>query len=256
MIDIHSHILPGIDDGADRIETSLEMLRIAQRNGIKKIAATPHYKGNFKTEINEVKSLVENLNAKAKENNIAIEVLSGQEVFLDKNILNSYKEGKIGTINNSKYMLIELPFDHLPDYALDMIYELRLLNINPIIAHPERYKFAIKKPSFLNRFIEEGCTFQLNAGSIEGFFGKDVQKTSEIILRHNMCHFIASDAHSPNKRCPELEKSFDIAHRINDEIKMILSNTIDSIGENCDISLVTEKIRDRRTIFDFFRLTK
>ena len=254
MIDIHSHIVPGIDDGADTIETSLRMLKIAEDDGIKTIFATPHYyRGRFETDQNEVKGLIDELNIRAREQNINIEILQGHEVYLDREILNLYREDKIKTLNNSRYLLIELPFDRLPDYALDMIYELRLLGVVPVIAHPERYMYFIKKPWEINKFIDEGCLFQLNGGSITGLFGKEIQKTSETFLKHGIISFIGSDAHTTNKRRPELKKFFDIIEKNYGELKRTLLNNVEKVINNEEILCTSEKIKDKRSIFDIFR---
>jgi protein-tyrosine phosphatase len=257
MIDIHTHILPGIDDGADTIETSLEMLKIAQNDGVKTIIATPHYyKGHFETGYEDVLKLAYDINIKAKENNIDIEILSGQEVFLNNHVLSLYKQGLIGTLNNTKYMLIELPFDHIPKETFDIIYELRLLGVVPIIAHPERYAYIVKKPSIINQFIDEGCLFQLTSGSITGLFGKDVQKTSETLIRNRICHFISSDAHTSNKRCPEIKKSFDKIIKFDNGYIDILMNNVEKMIVNCDIHQCLEKIKERRRIFEFLQFNR
>jgi protein-tyrosine phosphatase len=257
MIDIHNHILPNIDDGADTIETSLEMLRIGQADGIKKIIATPHYgNGYFETPFQDVLKLVEDINMKAKENNIDIEILPGQEVFLNTHLLSSYKQGLISTLNNSKYMLIELPFDHMPKETFDIIYELRLLGITPIIAHPERYIYIIKKASTINQFIDEGCLFQLTSGSITGLFGKEVQRTAENLLRHRICHFIASDAHTINKRCPQIKKSFDKLRETAGEYVKILTNNVEKIMVNSYINHDLEKIRESKGFLEYFKFKR
>jgi protein-tyrosine phosphatase len=254
MIDIHCHILPEIDDGAESIETSLKMLKIAEDDGTKTIIATPHYyTGMYEVAYNDIINHVKFLNEKAKKNNINIEILPGQEVFLNKYTINLYKQGVIGTLNNTKYMLVELPFDEIPKNALDILYELKILGITPILAHPERYLYIVKKHSIANQFIEEGCLFQLNSGSINGLFGKDVQKTAETILRHRMYHFVSSDAHTINKRCPGLKKSFDTILQIDKELVKMLENNVEMCIMNDCINQKYEKISDRKSFFDIFR---
>jgi protein-tyrosine phosphatase len=254
MIDIHAHILPGIDDGADTIETSLEMLKIAEEDGIKRIIATPHYyTGHFETDYKEVVKLVKDLTITAQENNINIEILPGQEVFLDNNTINQYKSEIISTINNSKYMLVELPFNEIPSYTFDMIYELRVQGITPIVAHPERYSYIVNKPSTINQFIDEGCLFQITSGSIMGMFGKSVQKTAETLITHRICHFVASDAHTINKRCPKVKKSFDTISVLDKELFDMLTNNVECCLKNTDIKQGLQKIKARTSIFDIFK---
>lgn len=115
-------------------------------------------------------------------------------------------EGKIGTLNDSKYMLIEFPMRKFDDNICDIIYELQVRNIIPIIAHPERYKPIIENPIYINKFINEGYLFQMNTGSIEGKFGSDVKKITEVLLENGIYNFIGSDAHDTKNRNTGLSK--------------------------------------------------
>lgn len=253
MIDLHSHIVPGIDDGADSFETSLKMLKIAAEDGIKSIFATPHYyRGRFEADRETVKDIIGELNLLIKKENIDIEILQGNEVLLDRGILNLYKEGIISTLNGSRYILIEFPFEGPDEYSLDMIYELRLLGLVPIIAHPERYLNFIGKPEEINRYINEGCLFQINGGSLTGIFGRDIQRFSQMLLEQGIINFLGSDAHTPNKRRPELKKSFDIIEKIHSGYKDIMMNDVEKVVSNEEISFRGEKMKARRSILSIF----
>jgi protein-tyrosine phosphatase len=253
MIDLHCHIVPGIDDGPDTLEASLRMMRIAEEDGIKTIIATPHYyRGRFEAEAQRVKALIEELKLSAEKENIGVDIIQGNEVLLDREIIRLYKEGEISTLGDSRYLLIEFPFEGPPDYALDMIYELRLLGIVPIIAHPERYVSFIKKTSLLNEYIREGCLLQLNGGSLSGFFGGAVQRTSETLLRHGAISFIGSDAHTPRSRTPELKKSFDIIGKNYGKYKEKLINNVEKLAKNHEIVTSSEEIKVKRSIFGIF----
>ena len=212
MVDIHSHILAGIDDGSKDIEMTISMLKKAEKSGTTDIIATPHFmRGRFEVEYNEILKKVEELKEISRENNIDINIYTGQEIYYNKNILEYYKNNMIGTINNTKYMLIELnmlEFDI--DEVINTIYELQIRGITPIIAHPERYKPFIKKPSMINTFIKEGMLFQVNAGSITGAFGKDVKKTATKYLENNIYSFIGSDAHRDIGRDTDIKEALDI----------------------------------------------
>ena len=177
MVDMHSHIIYGIDDGSKSKEMTLEMLKLSIECGVKKIVATPHYmKGRFNVEYSEVKDKVNELRQMISEEKLDIEIYCGQEVYYRENILEYYEEGAIGTINDSRYMLIELPMMEFDvNSVIDNLYELTLKGIIPIIAHPERYIPFIKNPSLINDFIKEGYLFQLNTGSVSEDFGKDVK---------------------------------------------------------------------------------
>lgn len=225
MIDIHSHIIPEIDDGSNSVATTFEMLKIAQLNGIKKIIATPHYcLGCYENNLMDIKRQVKELNFKLAEAGMEIKLLSGQEILLDKNTISLYKDGIIGGLNDTHYMLFELPFDYMPDYTMDIIYELRILGVVPILAHPERYKFIIDKPSNINSFVEEGCLFQINSHSITGLFGKEVKRTAELLIKNRIVNFVASDAHSSGARSPAIKKAMDIVRLVDGELASILEN--------------------------------
>lgn len=212
MVDIHSHILAEIDDGSKDMEMTINMLKKAEKSGTTDIIATPHFmRGRFEVEYNEVLKKVEELKEISRENNIDINIYAGQEIYYNKNILEYYNDNMIGTINNTKYMLIELPMlEFNIDEVINTIYELQIRGITPIIAHPERYKPFIKKPSMINTFIEEGMLFQLNAGSITGAFGKDVKKTANKYLENNIYSFIGSDAHRDIGRDTDIKEALDI----------------------------------------------
>ncbi|MGL5820112.1 MAG: tyrosine-protein phosphatase [Sarcina sp.] len=217
MIDIHSHIIPNIDDGAKSIEIAISMLKKAQVSGTQKIVLTPHYyKGKFMTPIEKIKELTLEVQKLCDEHDIYIKVYFGQEVFFTKYILEDLKEGIIGTINDSRYMLIEFdPEDLDREEAIEELYELKIRGITPIIAHPERYKIFQDKPNKINLFIEEGYLFQLNAGSINGIFGKEAKKVAEKYLKNNIYSFIGSDGHSNRTRTTDISKHIQRIESLN-----------------------------------------
>jgi protein-tyrosine phosphatase len=254
MIDIHSHILPGIDDGAKDMEDSIKMLKMAEAKGTKTIVATPHYiRGRYENHYDEVAALHAQLKLAAKASGINVEILLGQEVMLDKYSLKLCKEKKLRGINGSSYMLIEFPFDNLPKDALDLIYELRLLDIKPIIAHPERYEYIYKTPTAINDFIEEGCLFQVNTGSLQGIFGKKVQSTAKLLVREGIVDFLASDTHSINRRCPGLMEGFSEAAIIDKEIEKKVAGNIELLLLDKAIEINRQKIQKRKSIFQLFK---
>jgi len=254
MIDIHSHILPAIDDGAKDINMSLEMLKIAVDKGIKKIVATPHYyRGYYENKYEDICKLVDEVSSIAYKSDIDIDIIPGQEIFLAGHILELYKEGIIRGLAETKYMLIELPMNTMPKDALDIIYELKVEGVKPIIAHPERYMYIIEKPSRINVFIEEGCFFQINGGSIKGLFGKTVQKTAETLIRNGICDFIASDAHTTGGRAPGIGDALEIIKELDFNLAQdVLSNAQKLL--NCeDIYSNAENIKEKKTFFNFFK---
>lgn len=212
MIDIHSHIISGIDDGSKNTEMTIKMLEMAEESGTTDIVATPHFmRGRFEVTYKEVIDEVENLKKLTKENSININIYSGQEVYYSRNILEYYNQGVIGTINNTRYMLIEFPMlEFNIEETINTLYELQIRGIVPIIAHPERYKQFIKNPSQINLLIKEGMLFQVNAGSINGDFGRDVKKTAIKYLNNNIYSFIGSDAHRDKGRNTDIKNVIEI----------------------------------------------
>lgn len=254
MVDIHSHILPGIDDGAKNIEMTLEMLRVAEKDGTKSIIVTPHYCMEFaETPYLEVKKLVCNIKKLAKSEGINIDIYPGQEVYFFEEMVNSYKEGLIGTLNSSRYMLIELPMRQYDEKFLEVIYELQILGIVPILAHPERYNFIIDNPSFINKFIDENILFQMNAGSIVGQYGKNVKKTCKTLMDNNIYSFIGSDAHNTSNRNIEMTESIELIREFGESnLNEFIDNGIKLIN-NEEITFGGKKIKCKKSIFSFLK---
>lgn len=235
MIDIHSHIINDIDDGSKSEEMTIKMLKIAEQSGTSDIVATPHFmRGRFEVTYNQVVKRVENLKKIAKENFININIYSGQEIYYNEKILEYYNEGIIGTINNTKYMLIEFPILEFDiQNAINVLYELQIRGVVPIVAHPERYKQFIKNSSQINLLIKEGMLFQVNAGSINGDFGRDVKKTAIKYLNNNIYSFIGSDAHRDKGRNTDIKNL----------IKTLEKEKIESFINNGKYMLNNEEIK-------------
>ncbi|KGK89552.1 CpsB/CapC family capsule biosynthesis tyrosine phosphatase [Clostridium sp. HMP27] len=254
MFDIHSHIVHGIDDGAKTLEESLKMVGIAEEEGFDYIVATPHYaRGYYENSYESIKKKVKELNVIIQENRMNIKVLHGQEVYLDDCTLKDYKNGLLGCIGDTSYMLVEFPMDKLPKNALDILYELRVRGVNPIIAHPERYKYFIEKPSLINSFLEEEYLFQINAVSLKGLFGKAVKDTAVTFIEHGIVNFIGSDCHTLNKRCPGIVNGIKIINEISPRIVEDIEQNCKCLLEDKPIEINYRFIRERKSIFSFFK---
>lgn len=254
MLDIHSHILYGVDDGAKTLEESLDMLKEAVNGGTKAIVATPHYRrGHYEVPYEEHLSKINELKLKARENKLNIEIFLGQEVLIDNKIIELLEENKIGTINNTSYMLVETDFLEYDSQILDYIYELKIRGINPILAHPERYKYIQEDPSILNDFKEEGCLFQINGGSIKGSFGKTVEKTAINLIQHGFCNFLGSDTHGLSYRTPNLKEAIEKLKDIDKEIyNKILENNSKMLNNEV-IEADIENFTKKKSFFSFFK---
>lgn len=245
MIDIHSHILNEIDDGSKSLDMSINMLKKSEEVGVQAIVATPHFmRGRFEVSYDEVIKAVEEMRNTAKDNGIEIEIYAGQEVYYSRNMLEYYNDKLIGTINNSRYMLIELPMlEFNLDEVINTIYELQIRGIVPIIAHPERYKPFIKKPSLINALIKEGMLFQMNAASIVGDFGKDVKKTSKIFLENNIYSFMGSDAHRDRGRDTDISEALKI---LEESQKQAFISNARSIIKNEEVNFRGNTVKEKK----------
>lgn len=211
MIDIHSHILPTLDDGSKSEEESLLMLKMAIEDGIRMIVATPHYNHRYANERSKILTEVNKLNKLIKENQLDIDILPGQEVRVYGELIDDYEAGKLLMINeHSNYMLIEFPSNHVPHYTERLLYEMELSGIKPVIAHPERNLELIKHPERLYNLVEKGALTQLTASSLTGFFGKEVQKFSKQLIDSNLIHTIATDAHNTTDRSFSMSQAYEV----------------------------------------------
>ncbi|WP_254904817.1 tyrosine-protein phosphatase [Clostridium tyrobutyricum] len=254
---MHVHLLPGIDDGSKSMDETGQMLRMIEQDGIHNVIATPHfYRGHYENYREDVEKLVHSVNEFADESGINVKLFSGQEVFLDEHTVDEYECGHIAPMDKTNYMLVELPMIKMPENAMDIVYELKIRGIKPIMAHPERYKYIIENPEKINLFVDEGCLLQLNAGSICGKFGSDVKKTAHTLVKNGMCNFIGSDAHSSTRRRPGLSEAFEIIKNIDEEMAEILEQNSEKLLENENINLCQERIKIKKGFFSFFKRKK
>ena len=205
MIDIHSHILPGIDDGAADMYDTLEMARMAVDSGVTAVVATPHCNipGMFHNYYSEdYRELFRKAEQVLEEEGIPLTLYPGMEVFVTPDVPRLLKEGKILTINGGRFMLMEFDFGEEASYIQSMLREISLLGIHPVIAHPERYECVQREPQLVYHWRKKGYLVQVNKGSLVGRFGRHSYDTAHRLLRHNLVSVIASDAHSPYQRTP------------------------------------------------------
>ncbi|MGE7647263.1 tyrosine-protein phosphatase [Peribacillus frigoritolerans] len=211
MIDIHCHILPGVDDGATDIKESLNMARKAVEAGITHIFATPHHLNEKYVNVkNDIIDRVVRLNESFQLENIPLTIHHGQEVRIHREIFTSLEKEEILTLDDKgTYILLELPSGRVPTYTQEVIYELLLKGITPIVVHPERNKELIENHKLLFEMVQEGALTQLTSGSIIGNFGKSIQSFSKKIIEHNLAHFIATDAHNIGSRGFTLQQAYE-----------------------------------------------
>lgn len=212
MIDLHSHILPGIDDGAKIIEDSIEMAQIAVSNGTTVITATPHViEGRWMPEWSTIQKLCAELAHELKREKIALTIIPGAEVALNMDILDLIEGPGPYCINGGRYMLVELPATHIPQYTNEFFFTLQARGISPILAHPERHPEIARNPGLIVEWVNKGILMQVNGPSLVGKMGDRAMKTAEILLSSKLVHFFGSDAHSPRARTPRLADAQDKA---------------------------------------------
>lgn len=212
VIDLHTHILPGIDDGAQDFYDTLEMARMAVESGVTAMAATPHcnipraYQNYFDEEY---KHLFQKTEAMLAKEGIPLKLYKGMEVFVTPDLPKLLREGKVIPLNGSSYLLVELDFGEDLDFVEYMLEQVRAMGFYPVIAHPERYEFVKRNPQCVYEWKQKGYYVQVNKGSFQGRFGRGARYVAHDLLRHNLISVIASDAHSPYRRTPYMREVYD-----------------------------------------------
>jgi protein-tyrosine phosphatase len=201
MIDLHSHVLPGVDDGPRSLEESLDILRAAAEDGITRIAATPHVRADYPTSPETMERGVEALNRAAREAGIPVEVLPGGELDLEYAArLDDGTLARFGLGGNPAVLLLECPYAGWPLDLRDFAFQLELRGFAAVLAHPERNPDVQAEPELLRPLVEAGVLVQITAGSVEGRLGSGSRHTSRVLLDADLAHLIASDGHAPQVR--------------------------------------------------------
>jgi len=211
LIDLHSHILPGLDDGAKDIAVSLGMARIAVADGISCMACTPHiFTGKYENTSAIIIPAMEHLQAVLDDEGIQLKLILGADVHIAVDLVDRIKNGEIPTLNDTRYFLLEPPHEVLPPRLEDLATKILNAGFIPIITHPERLTWVRRHYDVLMRLVEIGCPLQLTAGSILGDFGEAAKKLSEKILKDGLATIFASDAHGISRRQPLLSKAYEV----------------------------------------------
>lgn len=192
MVDIHSHLIFGVDDGSPSIKESMRMVLEAERLGIKAIIATPHYRDNIYSSEKIAENFMELV---YRMSDCGVDLHLGHEVFIGPDIAEKAKLNKRLKLAGSSFILIELPLDIIPVFSHDTIYKLQLENMTVILAHPERNRHFVNNFNAFIDLVERGCLLQLDAASIIGVYGADVKNFARKLIELRLAHFVASDAH-------------------------------------------------------------
>ena len=201
MYDLHAHILPGVDDGAKTPQDALEMARVASQDGTRSMLATPHRRDiTERSSVPEIQALVDDLNNRIQQGGFELSILLGMENHLDLDLPEEVSAGRALPMNGSRYILVEFPFFGRPNYAEDVLFQLQLQELTPVLAHPERIEAFQKDKDLLTELVGGGALSQITAGSLLGFFGGSVKRFTNALLREGLVHIIASDTHTAGGR--------------------------------------------------------
>lgn len=197
MLDLHTHILPSIDDGPSSMDESIEMARLAYEDGTRTIVLTPHNRDvNERSSISAVTELADEFREELHAQSIELKVLLGMENHLELDTPEQVKNGLAMPIEGTHYILIELPFEFYPFYTDEVLFRLQIMGLRPIIVHPERTIHIQDNSAILDNLVQKGALAQITASSITGTFGKEPQKSSAELLQKNLIHIISSDCHT------------------------------------------------------------
>jgi len=194
-VDMHSHVLPGIDDGAQTPAESIFLIRKMMSLGIKKIIATPHIMVDFYRNNREtITNALDILKAELKKENIDIDISAAAEHYFDETFEKRITDGQLMTMGDN-HVLFEFSFINLPPNYIQVVQKLKDLGYRPILAHPERYSYMTLEQ--YKNLHDWGCDFQLNTISLTGYYGKDIKTTAEMLVDNNLIDYISSDMHHP-----------------------------------------------------------
>ncbi|NLR09056.1 MULTISPECIES: tyrosine-protein phosphatase [Lactobacillaceae] len=252
LIDLHCHILPGVDDGSKDLDMSLAMARVAVQQGISHILVTPHHMdGMYLNHKADVLKKTAAFQGALEAADIPLTVFPGQEVHLTGDLLKAIEADDILFMDEGgRYLLLELPHSGIPEYTEDMIFELQARGITPVIAHPERNHGFQKDPDRLYDFVEMGCLTQLTDSSYLGVFGKSVESLTAKIINANLGFAFASDAHNFKGRRFLMDAAFNKlveqageqqAKTFNDNAKAIINGDDVTISRMVRISTIKKK---------------
>jgi protein-tyrosine phosphatase len=198
VIDLHSHVLPGVDDGPPSLGGSLDMLRAAAEDGITRIAATPHVRDDYPTQPSTMERLVDEVNAAARAEGIPVEVLRGGELALEAAAeADDETLRRFGLGGSPSALLLEFPYSGWPLELRDLVFRLETRGFRIVLAHPERSPEVQEDPERLRPIVDAGVLVQLTAASVDGRLGRASASASRALLDARLAHLIASDAHAP-----------------------------------------------------------
>jgi protein-tyrosine phosphatase len=219
VIDLHSHLLPGIDDGSKDLAMSLAMARVAAADGISTIACTPHIlPGVYNNNGPAIRAAVARFAESIAQAGIPIKIAAGADVHIAPDLVVQLRDGRALTLNDSRYLLLEPPHHVLPPRFEDLIFGLQAAGYFPILTHPERLSWIEGHYDLIRRLVSSSVLMQITAGSVMGRFGRRPRYWAERMLDEGLCHLLATDAHNTEQRAPRMADARNVAaHRLGDD---------------------------------------
>lgn len=202
MIDLHSHILPGLDDGSQSLWESLEMARLAAQSGVRAMVATPHCTFGHGQEVRKAWELLRDA---LRETGIPLKLYPGMEIFGTADTVRLLQAGELFTLNGSRYPLVEFQFLSSGEEETKILRDLVTAGYRPVVAHPERYVYLQQEPELINLWVRMGCLLQINRGSLQGRFGENARELAFALVDRGFAAAVSSDCHSSKRRTPWME---------------------------------------------------
>lgn len=227
MLDMHTHILPGVDDGPSTLDESIRMLQIAEEEGIERIISTSHFQSpQYSVSHEQVAKGIELLKQELIKQKINVALYTGHEIRLYPEIVEDLKKGVALSLAKSNYVLVEFPSGEIPEYTEEVFREMLSNNYVPVIAHPERNKIIAENPNRLYHLVKHGALAQITASSLHGHFGSKVKQLAIQLIEANCIHFIGSDVHNLTTRPFYFNEGLDAleAKGLHESLNILLEN--------------------------------
>jgi protein-tyrosine phosphatase len=241
MIDLHSHILPGIDDGSTSLAMSLDMARIAVNDGIRVMACTPHiYPGLYPNNARGIAAARDALQAALDEHGIPLQLVTGADVHLVPGLLEDLRAGTVPSLNGTRYVLLEPSHHVAPPRFAELVFQLVAAGYVPVITHPERLVWVEDHYPVFGDLVKQGAWMQVTAAALTGLFGPRPKYWGEKFLGEGLTHIIASDAHSSGRRVPVISEGRAVAEKLlgREEAEQLVLGRPDAILRNLPASQV------------------
>lgn len=255
MVDLHCHLLPGIDDGSKNMTISLRLAREATKNGVTHALLTPHHmNGRYVNHKQDVIRRTKEFQKQLKNHNIPLMVFPGQEVRINGQLLTALDEDDILFADTgNRYLMLEFPDDDVSHYTNQMIFDLQQRVITPVIVHPERNTKIMAQPELLYQLLEKGCLSQITASSYVGTFGKKVENFSRQLIEAGQGYVFASDAHNLPGRKYEMRQAFEkLSQEFGGELVEQYQNNARDIINGANVPLnETRKIKKKKRFWLF-----